>query len=72
MFAKPRIKKSALAVPPKKRRKVSAVEEVVFDNTARHEYLTGFHKRKLQRQKVAQEEAAERERQERIELRKQV
>jgi ribosomal RNA-processing protein 17 len=72
MFAKPRIKKGALFAPPKKRKRTSAIEEIVFDNSARHEYLTGFHKRKLQRQKVAQEEAAERERQERIEFRKEV
>ncbi|KAF4120163.1 ribosomal RNA-processing protein 17 [Geosmithia morbida] len=69
MFAKPRPKKS-LAPPPKKR-KAPTIEEINFDFDARHEYLTGFHKRKLQRQKYAQEEAAKKERQEKIEIRKQ-
>lgn len=50
----------------------SAVEEVNFDFEARQEYLTGFHKRKQQRIKNAQEEAAKRARQEKLELRKQV
>lgn len=71
MFAKPRPKKSPLP-PPSKKRKASAVEEVTFDNTAREEYLNGFHKRKVQRQKHAQEEAAKRAREEKIEFRKQV
>ncbi|KAI9833452.1 MAG: hypothetical protein M1819_003610 [Sarea resinae] len=58
--------------PPAKRRKKStpAVEEVTFDFDARQEYLTGFHKRKLQRIKHAQEEAAKKEREERVEHRK--
>ncbi|KAK5082691.1 hypothetical protein LTR05_006571 [Lithohypha guttulata] len=58
--------------PPTKRRKlnVSAVEEVVFDQTSRFDYLTGFHKRKVQRTKAAQEAAAQRARQERIDDRK--
>ncbi|KAF4469253.1 nucleolar 12 [Fusarium albosuccineum] len=72
MFAKPRPKKSPLPPQPKKRKTTSAVEEVSFDNDARHEYLTGFHKRKQQRIKNAQEEAAKRARQEKIEMRKQI
>lgn len=73
MFAKPRPKKSPLPpVPSKKRKAAHAIEEITFDNGARAEYLTGFHKRKVQRQKHAQEEAAKKARQERIELRKQV
>lgn len=71
MFAKPRPKKSLLPPPPKKR-KVFAIEEISFDNSAREEYLTGFHKRKVQRQKHAQEEAAKTARAEKIEMRKQV
>jgi ribosomal RNA-processing protein 17 len=59
--------------PPRKRRKSSnAVEEVVFDLSARADYLTGFHKRKLQRIKHAKEEAAKREKAERIAVRKRV
>ena len=72
MFAKPRPKKSILPPPTKKRKATPAIEEIAFDNDARHEYLTGFHKRKQQRIKNAQEEAAKRARQERIVLRKQV
>ncbi|KAI9819064.1 MAG: hypothetical protein M1832_004106 [Thelocarpon impressellum] len=57
--------------PPAKRRKTSsAVEVISFDFDARSEYLTGFHKRKLQRIKHAQEEAAKKERIERLEQRK--
>lgn len=57
----------------KKRRKPgSATEEVTFDFSAREEYLTGFHKRKLQRIKHAKEEAIKKERAERIVARKNV
>lgn len=72
MFAKPRPKKSPLPSAPSKKRKAHAIEEIAFDNSARADYLTGFHKRKVQRQKHAQEEAAKKARQERIDLRKQV
>ncbi|KAG5802681.1 hypothetical protein H9Q74_007293 [Fusarium xylarioides] len=72
MFAKPRPKKSILPPPSKKRKMTSTVEEVNFDFEARQEYLTGFHKRKQQRIKNAQEEAAKRARQEKLELRKQI
>ncbi|KAL8795754.1 MAG: hypothetical protein Q9195_001806 [Heterodermia aff. obscurata] len=55
----------------KKRRKTaSAVEEIKFDPLARQDYLTGFHKRKLQRAKHAKEEAAKRDREEKITARK--
>ncbi|KAI1377376.1 nucleolar protein 12-domain-containing protein [Hypoxylon crocopeplum] len=72
MFARPRAKKSALPPPPKRRKVQHSIEEIKFDNDARSDYLTGFHKRKLQRVKNAQEQAAKRARQEKIELRKQV
>jgi ribosomal RNA-processing protein 17 len=72
MFAKPRPKKSILPPQYKKRKATHAVEEVNFDFDARQEYLTGFHKRKQQRIKNAQEEAAKRARQEKLEMRKQV
>lgn len=48
------------------------VAEVVFDKESRTEYLTGFHKRKLQRQKKAQEYNKEQDRLGRIEERRQV
>ena len=71
MFVKPRTKPSL--VPPRKKRKiVSAIEEISFDPGAREEYLTGFHKRKLQRIKNAQEEAAKREREDKLAARKAV
>ncbi|RYP61332.1 hypothetical protein DL769_007745 [Monosporascus sp. CRB-8-3] len=72
MFARPRPKKSVLGPPPKKRKAGHAVEEIKFDAGARDEYLTGFHKRKVQRAKRAQEEAAKKARQEKIDLRKQL
>lgn len=72
MFARPRPKKSILPPASRKRKATSAVEEVNFDFDARAEYLTGFHKRKQQRIKNAQEEAARRARQEKLEMRKQV
>ncbi|CAN8095950.1 unnamed protein product [Discula destructiva] len=72
MFAKPRPKKSLLPPPSKKRKVQHAIEEIAFDNSAREEYLTGFHKRKVQRQKHAQEEAAKRAREEKIEMRRQI
>lgn len=72
MFAKPRAKKPLLPPQPKKRKTTHTIEEISFDNDARHEYLTGFHKRKQQRIKAAQEEAAKKARQEKIETRKQV
>ncbi|GAP87675.1 putative rRNA processing protein Rrp17 [Rosellinia necatrix] len=71
MFAHPRPKK-VLAPPPKKRKRHHTIEEIKFDNEARADYLTGFHKRKLQRIKHAQEQAAEQARQEKIEARKQI
>jgi ribosomal RNA-processing protein 17 len=58
--------------PPRKRLKTVAVEEITFDPAAREEYLTGFHKRKQARIKHAQEQAAKREREERIQERKEV
>lgn len=48
------------------------IEEITFDNDARNEYLTGFRKRKQARIKQAQEIAAKKEREARIEMRKQV
>ncbi|KKA28812.1 hypothetical protein TD95_002830 [Thielaviopsis punctulata] len=69
-FATPRPKKG-LGPPPKKKRK-STIEEIVFDRETRQEYLTGFHKRKLQRQKLAKEIAAKREKQEKLLFRKQL
>jgi ribosomal RNA-processing protein 17 len=60
--------------PPAKRRRTetAVVEEIKFDTAARQEYLTGFHRRKLQRAKHAQEAAEKKARLERIEERRKV
>ncbi|CAK7266171.1 hypothetical protein SEPCBS119000_001890 [Sporothrix epigloea] len=72
-ITRPREKKNAMAVPPRKKRKAEfAIEEINFDNSARSDYLTGFHKRKVQRQKHAQEVASEKARQEKIAFRKEL
>lgn len=55
-----------------KQAKKFGVDEVVFDKDSRQEYLTGFHKRKLQRQKKAQEYNKEQERLARIDERKKI
>ncbi|KAI9742672.1 MAG: hypothetical protein M1818_003813 [Claussenomyces sp. TS43310] len=69
---RPRPKTSLFPPPPKKRRTTSATEEISFDFDARADYLTGFHKRKIHRAKQAQEEAAKKAREERIESRRQL
>ncbi|KAF2749644.1 hypothetical protein M011DRAFT_456429 [Sporormia fimetaria CBS 119925] len=63
--------RSRNAPPPSKKRKISttAPAEITFDFAAREEYLTGFHKRKLARIKHAQEEAAKKEKEERLRMR---
>lgn len=48
------------------------IEELTFDPEARKEYLTGFHKRKLQRIKHAQEDAAKQAKVEKVESRREV
>lgn len=55
-----------------KQGKKFGVDEVVFDKDSRKEYLTGFHKRKLQRQKKAQEYIKEQERLAKVEERRQL
>lgn len=54
----------------KRRKTAAAIEEITFDTSAREDYLTGFHKRKLQRIKHAKEEALKKEREEKIKARK--
>ena len=68
-----------MAPPPSKKRRMGAgstrperSEEITFNPEARHEYLTGFHKRKVQRAKHAQEVAEKRAKEERREQRKKV
>lgn len=55
-----------------KQQRKFGTDEVSFDKDSRLDYLTGFHKRKLQRQKKAQESIKEQERLLKIEGRKKV
>ncbi|KAI9269121.1 nucleolar protein 12-domain-containing protein [Phascolomyces articulosus] len=54
------------AYAKKRRIKKQTIERVDFDPDSRKEYLTGFHKRKVERKKKAQENYQERLRQEKI------
>ena len=66
-------KSTSRIAPIKKRRKGEpAIEEITFNFDDREEYLTGFHKRKLQRIKHAKEEALKREREEKVANRRSV
>ncbi|KAI0081297.1 hypothetical protein K474DRAFT_1704027 [Panus rudis PR-1116 ss-1] len=57
-------------IAAKKRAKREQIKEIVFDEGARKEFLTGFHKRKLQKKELAKKKALEREKQERLEARR--
>lgn len=72
IFNNPRPKKSLLPPPSKKRKTDHKIEEISFDFDARADYLTGFHKRKVQRATRAKAEAERKAREEKIVLRKQV
>ncbi|KAL8673764.1 MAG: hypothetical protein Q9168_001825 [Polycauliona sp. 1 TL-2023] len=64
-------KSTSRIAPIKKRRKGEpAIEEISFNFDDREEYLTGFHKRKVQRIKHAKEEAVKKEREEKVANRK--
>eukprot|EP00873_Tetraselmis_striata_P028808 jgi/Tetstr1/449072/TSEL_036285.t1 len=52
-----------------KRKRAATGAEVVFDPAAHKEYLTGFHKRKLQRRKSAMKNLEKMEKQDRVERR---
>jgi len=58
----------------KKRKVIAApkVEEINFDSANRQEWLTGFHKRKVQRAKHAQENAAKQYKEDRRAMRAKV
>ncbi|EJD02979.1 uncharacterized protein FOMMEDRAFT_86142 [Fomitiporia mediterranea MF3/22] len=58
------------ALKAKARAKKNQIDSVVFDDDARVEFLTGFHKRKLQKKEAAKSKAKERERQQRLQARK--
>ncbi|KAF8967841.1 nucleolar protein 12-domain-containing protein [Flammula alnicola] len=57
-------------IAAKKNAKRTQVKEVVFDDDARREFLTGFHKRKLAKAEAARAKAKQREKQERLEARR--
>ncbi|RPD78533.1 hypothetical protein L226DRAFT_531875 [Lentinus tigrinus ALCF2SS1-7] len=62
--------KSHNIIAAKKKAKREQVKEVLFDDAARREFLTGFHKRKLQKKELAKKKAQDREKQERLEARR--
>jgi ribosomal RNA-processing protein 17 len=72
-FAQPRAKKRPTVERPfyRKKRKTQ-IEEIEFKPDDREEYLTGFRKRKQQRVKLAQAEAAKKAREARNESRRKV
>ncbi|KZT04575.1 uncharacterized protein LAESUDRAFT_727736 [Laetiporus sulphureus 93-53] len=57
-------------IAAKKRAKKAQIKEVLFDDDARREFLTGFHKRKVQKKEAAKQKAIEREKQEHLEARR--
>ncbi|KAN0129197.1 Nucleolar protein 12 (25kDa) domain containing protein [Lactarius tabidus] len=54
----------------KKKQKREQVPAVVFDEDARREFLTGFHKRKVAKREESKKRAIEREKQEHLEARR--
>lgn len=72
IFNHPRPKKALLPPRSKKRQTDHKIDEIAFDFDARADYLTGFHKRKVQRAERAKAEAEKRAREEKIVMRKQV
>ncbi|KAA8642119.1 hypothetical protein EYZ11_001219 [Aspergillus tanneri] len=58
--------------PQTKKRKVSKIEEINFDHDDRHQFLTGFRKRKQQRIKRAQEVAEQKNREAKREEKKRI
>jgi ribosomal RNA-processing protein 17 len=72
IFNHPRPKNSLLPPPSKKRKTEHKIEEISFDFSAREDFLTGFHKRKVQRHKQAQLENEKKAKEEKIQMRKQV
>jgi ribosomal RNA-processing protein 17 len=61
-----------MAPTSRRRNDGQTIQEINFDPAARYEYLTGFHKRKLQRTRQAREFAAKKDREEKREQRRKV
>lgn len=69
----PRRPRAVNVPPPKKRKKLGhSTQEITFNVEERQDYLSGFHKRKVQRQKQAKIEATKREREDKLAARKNV
>ncbi|KAJ7703088.1 nucleolar protein 12-domain-containing protein [Mycena rosella] len=64
--------RSHAAIAAKKKAKSTQIKEILFDDDARREFLTGFHKRKLAKADAARKKALEREKQERLETRREL
>ncbi|KAJ8487680.1 hypothetical protein ONZ45_g14243 [Pleurotus djamor] len=62
--------KSHHAIAAKKRTRSRQIDQVVFDDDARRDFLTGFHKRKLAKQTAARQRAQERDKQAHLEARR--
>ncbi|KAF5322412.1 hypothetical protein D9619_001873 [Psilocybe cf. subviscida] len=62
--------KSHNAIAAKKKARKDQIKEILFDDDARREFLTGFHKRKLAKAEAAREKAKARAKQERLESRR--
>ncbi|THH05284.1 hypothetical protein EW145_g4908 [Phellinidium pouzarii] len=62
--------RSHTVLKAKARAKKNQIDSIVFDDTARHEYLTGFRKRNLEKRQAAKEKAKERDRLEHLQARK--
>ncbi|KAF9227266.1 hypothetical protein BS17DRAFT_800325 [Gyrodon lividus] len=58
------------AIAAKQRTKRDQIKEIFFDEDARREFLTGFHKRKVAKHEEAKRKAKLREKQERLEMRR--
>ncbi|KIK97370.1 hypothetical protein PAXRUDRAFT_31830 [Paxillus rubicundulus Ve08.2h10] len=62
--------RSHKAIAAKQRLKKDQIKEISFDEDARREFLTGFHKRKVAKHEEAKKKAKLREKQERLEMRR--
>ncbi|TEB38414.1 hypothetical protein FA13DRAFT_1726094 [Coprinellus micaceus] len=60
------------AIAAKKNARRGQVKEIVFDDDARRDFLTGFHKRKKAKADAARKRAQERAKQEHLEGRREV
>ncbi|CAE6498328.1 unnamed protein product [Rhizoctonia solani] len=64
--------RQSVAWAHKKRARQGQVKEIVFDEEARRDYLTGFRKRNTERKKAAKAKAVAKEKQEHLEERRQM